>query len=178
MKTYYLYVPDGDKFAIDSIVIRLVVGTSKREQTKFALLQHYAGDLDQFLRIIDEDTDFWLDQHAKRIIPDSNCPRLHMNIVELSIVDCYRMIIDGTLESYCKSIERPKGYLNMLIKIDANFMRFHAKNNVTQNVPSGVRKYLSHNLKDSICVGIALMALMIGVGTIDRIGELLIALLF
>lgn len=177
MKTYYLYVPDGDCIGRNSAVIWLVVGSSSRELTRLALLQNYAMDLGQFLRKRDIDTDYWLECHAKRLFPDSNCPRLHFQTVEIGIIECYKRIIDGTLEDYVMAYEKPINFLKTLLQLDANFMRNHSKNIVLRNVPSGVRKYLSHTVKDYSLGGVVCLAIIVlGVMT-DFLGMFIINLL-
>lgn len=177
MKTYYLYVPDGDGIGRDSAVIWLVVGSSSRELTRLALLQSYAMDLGQFLRKRDVDTDFWLESHAKRLFPESNCPRLHFQTVEIGIMECYRRIIDGTLEAYVNAYEKPINFLKTLLILDANFMRNHSKKIVLRKVPSGKRKYLSHKLEDYSLGGIICLAIIALGAMTDFLGMFIINLL-
>ena len=177
MKTYYLYVPDGDGISRNSAVIWLVVGSSSRELTRLALLQNYAMDLGQFLRKLDVDTDFWLESHAKRIFPDSNCPRLHFQTIEIGVIECYRRIIDGTLDAYVKAYEKPINFLKALMILDANFMRNHAKNIVSRKVPSEKRKYLSHTVQDYSLGGIICLALIMLGAMTDFLGMFIINLL-
>lgn len=174
MKTYYLYVPDGDGIGRDSAVIWLVVGSSSRELTRLALLQNYAMDLGQFLRKRDVDTDYWLECHAKRLFPNSNCPRLHFQTVEIGVIECYRRIIDGSLDAYVKAYEKPINFLKTLLILDANFMRNHAKKTVLHSVPSGARKYLSHTVEDYILGGLVCVAVMVLVAVTDFLGMFII----
>lgn len=177
MKTYYLYVPDGDGIGRDSAVIWLVVGSSSRELTRLALLQNYAMDLGQFLRKRDVDTDYWLECHAKRLFPNSNCPRLHFQTVEIGVIECYRRIIDGNLEAYVKAYEKPINFLKTLLVLDANFMRNHAKKTVLHSVPSGARKYLSHTVEDYSLGGLICLAIIVLGAMTDFFGMFIINLL-
>lgn len=177
MKTYYLYVPDGDGIGRDSAVIWLVVGSSSRELTRLALLQNYAMDLGQFLRKRDVDTDYWLECHAKRLFPNSNCPRLHFQTVEIGVIECYRRIIDGTLDAYVKTYEKPINFLKTLLILDANFMRNHAKKTVLHSVPSGARKYLSYTVEDYSLGGLICLAIIVLGAITDFLGMFIINLL-
>lgn len=174
MKTYYLYVPDGDKIGIDSVMIWLSVGKSDREQTRLALLENYAMDLGQFLRVRDDDTDFWLDSHLKMLYPESNCPRLHMISVQMSVIQCYRMVLDGSLESYCKNHAKPMNSINTLLILDANFMRNHSQKSVLRSALRGTRKYLSHSVDDYILGGLVCVAVIVLVAVTDFLGMFII----
>lgn len=174
MKTYYLYVPDGDKIGIDSVVIWLSVGKSDREKARLALLENYAMDLGQFLRVRDDDTEFWLDSNLKRLYPDSNCPRLHMISLQMSIIQCYRMVLDGSLESYCRNHAKPMNTLNTLLVLDANFMRNHSQKSVLRSALRGTRKYLSHSVDDYILGGLVCLAVMVLVAVTDFLGMFII----
>lgn len=177
MKTYYLYVPDGDKISIDSVVIWLSVGKSDREQARLALLENYAMDLGQFLRVRDEDTEFWLNDHLKRLFPGSNCPRLHMISVQMSVIQCFRMVIDGSLEAYCRNYEKPINFLNTLLSLDANYMRIHSKKFVIRHALRGTRKYLSHSVSNYVLGGMVCVALILLAAVTDFLGCLIINLI-
>ena len=177
MKTFYLYVPDGDKIGIDSVLIWLSVGQSDREQAKLALLQNYSLDLGQFLRVRDIDTDYWLDSHLKRLFPDSNCPRLHMISVQMSVIQCFRMTIDGTLDSYCRNYTKPSNFLNSLLTLDADFMRNHCETSVSRSALRGTRKYLSHSVGQYVLGGMVCVGLILLAAVTDFLGCLIINLI-
>lgn len=178
MKRIYLYVPDGDSMTYDSVVVWLSVGTHRSDQTKLTLLECYAADNDSFLRVRDVDTDFWLDQHAKQLFPDSRCPRLHLQSVPMPIGLAYKMTIDGTLENYVRKYPRRLNFLNTLFHLDADFMRNHAKNSCITSCPRGKRKNLSQSVGHVFFYAtLPLTLLMLG-GLVDKLGMYLINLLF
>lgn len=178
MKRIYLYVPDGDSMTYDSVVVWLSVGTARRDLTKLTLLECYATDNDSFLRMRDDDTDFWLDQHAKQLFPDSRTPRMHLKSVTLTIAEAYRMTIDGTLENFVRHYARPMNFLNTLFHLDADFMRNHAKNSCITSCPRGKRKNLSQSVGNVFFYASLPITLMVLGGLVDKLGMYIINLLF
>lgn len=177
MTRIYLFVPDGDCMAVDSVVIWLRVGSAKREQTKLSLLENYALDTGGFLRVRDDDSRYWLDQHAKELFKGSQVPTMHLHQAMMSINQAYRMTIDGELENYVRQKQFPKGTLQMLFHLDTNYMRGKNRNACNTTCPSGKRKYLSHSLGYSSLVVVSPLLLMMAFGLIDRLGMYIIDLL-
>lgn len=178
MKSYYLFVPDGDNLTVNSVVVWFFAGSSRREQTRLKLMETYANDVGAFLRKRDEDTDFWLISHAKSLFPDSNCPLLHLSSAQMSVIDLYRMVIDGSLDIYVRNKERQKNYFQTLSILDANFIRSHTKKTVIHRVPNSRRNYLSHSV-DSLIQGTAIVAALMVIGFLtDFLGTFIIRLLF
>lgn len=178
MKTYYLFVPDGDNVTVNSVVVWFFAGSSRREQTRLKLLETYANDVGAFLRKRDEDTDFWLISRAKSLFPDSNCPLLHFSSAQMSVIDLYRKVLDGSLDLYVKNKEMQRNSFNTLSILDANFMRSHNLKNVTQRVPNSRRNYLSHSV-DGLIQGSAIVAALLVIGFLtDFLGTFIIKLLF
>lgn len=177
MKRYFLYVPDGDSMTCESVVVWLFAGSSNREFAKLCLMEQYAMDTDGFLRQKDEDTLQWLDDHAARLFEGSLLPQLHLRCVKMSVTDCYRMTIDGTLEWYCKSYANQRGLLSMLWSHDTNFMRKMYRKKMSYNMSCGARKYLSPSFRNDSLVALMPIALVFGIALVDRLGELLLNLL-
>lgn len=177
MTRIYLFVPDGDCMTVNSVVVWLRVGSAKREQTKLCLLENYALDTSGFLRVRDDDSRFWLESHAKELFNGSQVPLMHLRQAYMSIDQAYRMTIDGTLESYVRQKQFPKGTLQMLFHLDTNYMRRNQQMACNTTCPSGKRKYLSHSLGYSSLVVVSPVLLMIAFGLIDRLGMYLIDLL-
>lgn len=177
MKRFYLYVPDGDGIGFDSPVIWLQVGMSERDQVKLTLLENYAMDCDQFLRVRDDVTDAWLDSHATRLFPESKVPRLHFISCTMTIAECYRMVIDGTLDTFAKNCARPSNFLSTLIHLDSNFMRNHGQSSCMTSCPRGERKYLSPSISTTVFYALLPLWLILGVGLVDVCGKRVIELL-
>lgn len=177
MKRFYLYVPDGDRIAFDSPVIWLQVGMSQRDQVKLTLLENYAMDCEQFLRVRDDDTDAWLDAHAARLFPESKVPRLHFISCTMTIAECYRMVINGTLDNFARNCDRPSNFLSTLIHLDSNFMRNHGQSSCMTSCPRGKRKYLSPSISTAVFYALLPLWLILGVGLVDVCGERVIELL-
>ena len=177
MKSYYLFVPDGDSMAVDSVVIWLFAGSSNREFAKLCLMEQYAMDTDGFLRKKDEDTLAWLDNHAASLFDGSLLPAMHLRTVKLSVSDAYKMIIDGTLEMYCKQHSEKRGFLDLLWCHDTNFMRKMYRKKMSYDMSCGARKYLSHALRNDSLVVLMPIALIFGIALVDRLGELLLNLI-
>lgn len=178
MKTYYLFVPDGDNLTVNSVVVWFFAGSSRREQTRLKLLETYAYDVGAFLRKRDEDTDFWLISHAKSLFPDSNCPLLHLTSARMSVIDLYQKVIDGSLDIYVRNKEKQKNTFQTLSILDANFMRSHSRKNVIHRVPNSRRNYLSLG-GDSLIQGTAIVVALMVIGFLtDFLGTFIIRLLF
>lgn len=177
MTRIYLFVPDGDCMTVDSVVIWLRVGSAKREQTKLSLLECYALDTSGFLRVRDEDSQFWLESHARELFKGSQVPSMHLYQAYMSIDQAYRMTIDGELDNYVRQKQFPRGTLQMLFHLDTNYMRRNHQMACNTTCPSGKRKYLSHSLGYSSLVVVSPILLMMAVGLIDRLGMYIIDLL-
>lgn len=178
MKSFYLYVPDGDSMTFDSVVVWLSVGTHRSDQTKLTLLECFAADNESFLRVRDVDTDFWLDQHAKQLFPDSRCPRLHLQSVIMPIAMAYRMTIDGTLENFVRKYPRRIHFLKTLFHLDSQFMRNHTQIPCITSCPRGKRKNLSQSIGNCIYYATLPITLLMLGGLVDKLGMYLINLLF
>lgn len=178
MKRIYLYVPDGDGMTVNSVVIWLRVGSSTREGIEFALLENYALDNDQFLRVRDEDTDLWLDHHCNRLFGDSQLPQLHIKSACMGIHEVYRRTINGTLESFVRAQPDKPSRQKMIILFDSNYFFKHCQELSNTTCPRGKRKYLSRCFGIVCAMATLPFTLLFVVGAIDRLGELIIDFLF
>ena len=178
MKRIYLYVPDGDEITVDSVIIWLRVGSSTREVVEFSLLENYALDNDQFLRVRDDVTDEWLDYRCGRLFEGSQLPHLYLKSVCMGIHEVYRRTINGTLESFVKAQPDKPSRSQMINVLDPYYFPKHCQSLSNTTCPRGKRKYLSHNLATTCLMATLPFTLMLVVGAIDRLGELIINFLF
>lgn len=124
MKQIFLFCKDAEQFNSETVVFRLSVGKSSREQTKCALLEQFANDCGYFMRKRDEDTDFWLLCLSKALRPDSQFPMLHVKQATMSVTKFYELIMSGHLDDYCKSLNYEKGTHKLISMLD-NAYSFH-----------------------------------------------------
>lgn len=100
MVKYYCFFKDCGRFSPDSIVFKVKVGTTHRDQVKRSLLENYAQDCGYYFRPWDDLTQSELILRSNGSWHGSNVVDVLYSTVVVSVAELYKSIIDGTLDQY------------------------------------------------------------------------------
>ena len=100
MVKYYCFFKDCGRFSPDSIVFKVKVGTTHRDQVKRSLLENYAQDCGYFFRPFDDVTQSELILRCGGFMRGSSGVDVLYSTVVVSVAELYKSIIDGTLDQY------------------------------------------------------------------------------
>lgn len=142
MSHYYYFVRNLNSFGVDDVVFLVRVGESQREQIKLALLREYCKDCGFYLRIRGEESDKAIQMLRGSVYKSWHYLFSPLKVANLSISQLYRLIIDGNIEAYEKSLNQTRFSYNFRRKIDPNFLfsQFSKKNVIRP--ATGTRKNL------------------------------------
>lgn len=145
MKKIYVFTRDSVKFTCETVVFRVFVGKSRREQVRASLLECFCNDMGYFWRIQDDDTDFWLETKAQEIRPSSEVPLLHVKRASVNVCTLYRLIMDGELEAYEANLPVTNSLYKVISICDAKYFAEHIFSAKPSPRPELSRKYLSRS---------------------------------
>ena len=98
MVKYYCFFKDCGQFSPGSIVFKVKVGTTHRDQVKRSLLENFAQDCGYFFRPWDDITHSELILRCGGSMRGSNGVDVLYSTVVVSVAELYKSIIDGTLD--------------------------------------------------------------------------------
>lgn len=171
MKTIYLFTKDSERFTSETVLIWLSVGSSQRSLVKLRLVEQFCIDCGYFLRVRDDDTDFFYMERARQLRPESNMPSQYLRQASMSIESFYKMIIDGRLEVFCQSLTLPKSFFRNISLIDEKYSRKHLDNLKPNLAPFCQRKYLSKKNTDELIKTVACIAALFVLFLLDAFGS-------
>lgn len=142
MSHYYYFVRNLSTFGVDDVVFLVRVGESQREQIILALLREYCKDCGFYLRIRGVESDKAIELLRESVYKGWRYLFSPLKVTNLSISQLYRLIIDGNIEAYEKSLVQTRFSYNFRSKIDPNFLfsQFSKKNVI--RTATGTRKNL------------------------------------
>lgn len=100
MVKYYCFFKDCGQFCPDSIVFKVKVGTTHRDQVKRSLLENFAQDCEYYFRPWDDVTHSELILRSNGSWLGSSGVDILYSTVVVSVAELYKSIIDGTLDQY------------------------------------------------------------------------------
>ena len=98
MVKYYCFFKDCGHFSPNSIVFKVKVGSTHRDQVKRSLLENYAQDCGYFFRPFDDVTHSELILRCGGSYQGSGGVDVLYSTVVISVAELYKSIIDGTLD--------------------------------------------------------------------------------
>lgn len=176
MKSYYLFTRDSVKFTCDTVLLRVGVGSSDRCLMKLRLIEQYALDNDFFFRKIDEDTTFWIEQKAKELRPNSNCPTLWLRSAQVDVEKLFNIIVDGRLEIFENSLEYSKQQFKILPILDESYCNHHNFIDQKRVAPFLQRRNLSRKHSEELVNAVAGVLLLFLLFILDSLGSVLLNL--
>lgn len=145
MVRYYCYFEIKGQIRPDSKVFKVKVGSSRRDQTKRALLENYAADCGFYFRPWDEITESELIFRSSNLF--SACGQVGRNfkIILLDVQSLYRHIINGDLHT----VQQTSNYLKNLFRSKTIMYPFQIRSKKTNPEKTICeilpRKYLSRH---------------------------------
>lgn len=100
MVKYYCFFKECGQFSPGSIVFKVKVGISQRDQTKRSLLENFAQDCGYYFRPWDDVTHSELILRSNGSWHGSSGVDVLYSTVVVSVAELYKSIIDGTLDQY------------------------------------------------------------------------------
>lgn len=98
MVKYYCFFKDCGRLRPDSIVFKVKVGTTHRDQVKRSLLENFAQDCGYYFRPWDDVTHSELILRCGGSMQGSSGVDVLYSTVVISVAGLYKSIIDGTLD--------------------------------------------------------------------------------
>ena len=98
MVKYYCFFKDCGQFSPNSIVFKVKVGTTHRDQMKCSLMENFAQDCGFYFRPWDDVTHSELILRCGGSMRGSNSVDVLYSTVVISVAGLYKSIIDGTLD--------------------------------------------------------------------------------
>lgn len=98
MVKYYCFFKDCEKFSPNSLVFKVKIGISHRDQVKRSLLENFAQDCGYYFRPWDDVTHSELILRSKSSWQGSSGVDVLYSTVVVSVAELYKYIIDGTLD--------------------------------------------------------------------------------
>lgn len=98
MVKYYCFFKDCGLFCPDSIVFKVKVGTTHRDQVKRSLMENFAQDCGYYFRPWDDVTHSELILRCGGSMQGSSGVDVLYSTVVISVAGLYKSIIDGTLD--------------------------------------------------------------------------------
>lgn len=112
MKSYYYFVRDMSCPSRQTIIYHVAVGTSDREQVKFALVREYCRDCGLFFRPVSKSSDIAVSNLVKSLFPGSSWFVSPLRHATISITELYALIVDDSFASFEASFTEKKGSYN------------------------------------------------------------------
>lgn len=100
MVKYYCFFKDCGQFVPGSLVFKVKVGISQRDQVKRSLLENFAQDCGYYFRPWDDVTQSELILRSSGSWQGSSGVDVLYSTVVVSVAELYKSIIDGTLDQY------------------------------------------------------------------------------
>lgn len=163
MKRYFYFVPNLHNFGREDVVFVVSVGISQREQTKLALLNEYAKDCGMYLKPRSVTSDLAIDHLKKTLFPNWRFLHSPLKMAYLPISDLYRLIIDGDLNLFTKSIKEPSGSFFFRQMSDPYFLFKQNQGRQAKHTATALRKYLKSYERDEFLRAVINFGLILAV---------------
>ena len=149
MKSKYCFIRHPEGLRPGDFVYHLYVGTSWREQAKFALIREYCKDCGLYLRRWSDDVDRCLELAAKSWRSKASTIPHPFRHAEVTVTELYMMIVEDSFEKFESTMPASKFEIYLSHHSTIEFVSCANKSNVSQNADLPRRKYLSPNQQDS-----------------------------
>lgn len=143
MVKYYCFFKDCGRFSPDSIVFKVKVGNTHRDQVKRSLLENYAQDCGYFFRPFDDVTHSELILRCGGSMRGSNGVDVLYSTVVVSVAELYKSIIDGTLDQYKPNSVYNRNRFRLLSILCPAFLSSKSSSNCNTSRQPQRRKNLS-----------------------------------
>lgn len=163
MVSYYYFVREMGRATRKSVIYRVKVGTSDREQVKYALVREFCRDCGHYFRIVSDCSDQAIRNLEKRLFPGCRFMVSPMARVTVSISQLYQLIIDDSFAWFEEQLADKKGFYRFHSIVDPIFYASQSKKKNQSILPTPTRQYLKSGHAaglDSFLIGSAIVAII------------------
>ena len=143
MVKYYCFFKDCGQFSPNSIVFKVKMGSTRRDQVKRSLLENFAQDCGFYFRPWDDVTHSELILRCGGSIQGSSGIDVLYSTVVVSVAELYKSIIDGTLDQYKPSSVYNHNRFRLLSILCTAFLSSKSSSNCNTSRQPYQRKNLS-----------------------------------
>lgn len=143
MVHYYCFFKECEQFSPYSLVFKVKIGKSSRDQVKRSLLENFAQDCGYFFRPWDDVTHSELILRSNGSWQGSSGVDVLYSTVVVSVAELYKSIIDGTLDQYKPNSNYIHNRFRMLSILCPAFLSSKSSSNCNTSRQPQVRKNLS-----------------------------------
>lgn len=143
MVKYYCFFKDCGQFSPGSLVFKVKIGISQRDQVKRSLLENFAQDCGYFFRPWDDVTQSELILRSSGSWQCSSGVEVLYSTVVVSVAELYKSIIDGTLDQYKPSSVYNRNRFRLLSILCPAFLSSKSSSNCNTSRQPQRRKNLS-----------------------------------
>lgn len=143
MVKYYCFFKNCGQFSPNSIVFKVKVGTTHRDQVKRSLLENFSQDCGYYFRPWDDITQSELILRSSGSWQGSSGVDVLYSTVVVSVAELYKSIIDGTLDQYKPSSVYNRNRFRLLSILCPAFLSSKSSSNCNTSRQPYQRKNLS-----------------------------------
>lgn len=163
MLTKYYFIRDVSHINTETVIFRLFVGESKREQDALRELSHLSSFTGSALILYSEEVAETLWKIGEKLFIGARCPIIHFRSKEIRVCDLVSKIRKKELVAYEGTIRPSRYYFQALSVLENEIFVANMIKNEKIYLPTGLRKYLSHSehvLKVKACVSYAIVVII------------------
>lgn len=143
MVKYYCFFKECERFSPGSLVFKVKIGISHRDQVKRSLLENFAQDCGFYFRPWDDITHSELILRSNGSWQGSSGVDVLYSTVVVSVAELYKSIIDGTLDQYKPSSVYNRNRFRLLSILCPAFLYSKSSSNCNTSRQPYQRKNLS-----------------------------------
>lgn len=147
MKRKFFLHRQNEPMKSDTVVYRVWIGESVREQRILTQLMAWAFRTGATLRSWSEDIDYFLIHESERVFND--CDLLNFGFIQtdLTASECLSLTESNNWDLYEKNLSTPKAFFTQMITLAPSRLREGASNTPISSVLTSPRKYLSQGVQ-------------------------------
>lgn len=150
MKHYYYFIRKAGRFEPDDVVYKISAGSSTREQTKLALIREYCKDCGLYFAEVSVKSDSSIEKLAESLFHKGIVSKLFLRIRSISVIECYRRIIDDSFQSFEDSSPERQSFFHQLSTVSFHFLPTNSSPKARKVCPGVPRKHLSRKMEMSV----------------------------
>lgn len=163
MLTKYYFIRDVSHINTETVIFRLFVGESKRERDALRELSHLSSFMDFGLILYTEEVAETLWKIGEKLFIGARCPIIHFRSKEIGVCELVSMIRKKELVAYEGTIQPSRYYFQTLSVLENEIFVANMIKKINHHLPTGLRKYLSHNehvSKVKACISCAIVVIV------------------
>lgn len=163
MLTKYYFIRDVSHINTETVIFRLFVGESKRERDALRELSNLSSFMDFGLILYSDEVAETLWKIGEKLFIGARCPIIHFRSKEIGVCELVSMIRKKELVAYEGTIQPSRYYFQALSVLENEIFVANMIKKINHHLPTGLRKYLSHNehvSKVKACISCAIVVIV------------------